>query len=362
MSVIKDNLDRLLAEAPVTAIDDSDRLVILSDFHMGDGGARDDFLPNSALCMAVLREHYLPRGARLVLNGDVEELQRTPYRRIHDRWAALYSIFDAFRSGAGLLKLVGNHDEGVPGALPSARFAYRSDTVFVFHGHQATTLYRSYNEPIAFLLKYIAHPLGIGNHSVSRDSGKRFKIERRVYRFSSANHVLSIIGHTHRPLFESMSKADSLKFKVEQLCRLYPETSASEQVGLERAIGRLKIELRRVLEKHHGERTRGSLYDWGLHVPCIFNSGCVIGKSGLTAIEIEEGRIRLVHWFDEARNSRYLEDDGGDSPLRLPGTGYWRVVLKEDSLRYMFTRIRLLADVEVPSGRSPDMATPHGPG
>lgn len=34
------------------------------------------------------------------------------------------------------------------------------------------------------------------------------------------------------------------------------------------------------------------------NIPCLFNSGCVIGKRGVTAPEIEEVNIRLVHWFD----------------------------------------------------------------
>jgi hypothetical protein len=46
-----------------------------------------------------------------------------------------------------------------------------------------------------------------------------------VYGFSSRRKIVSIIGHIHRPLFESLSKIDTLKYRIEQLCRHYPLAS-----------------------------------------------------------------------------------------------------------------------------------------
>jgi len=84
------------------------------------------------------------------------------------------------------------------------------------------------------------------------------------------------------------------------------------------------------------------LYNSHLLVPCTFNSGSVIGKRGMTCIEIEDGRIALVHWFDEGRSRRYLEHVDYRTAA-LPGTPYHRVVIKSESLDYIFTRIQLLA-------------------
>jgi len=124
------------------------------------------------------------------------------------------------------------------------------------------------------------------------------------------------------------------------------------------------------LLSEHGGRDGSSLYAEHLPVPCLFNSGCAIGKRGLTAIEIEDGHIALVHWFDTRRDgrptggrrggvrrarerqpargrrprrSRALVPPEAESTRRLGDTPYYRSVLKRDRLDYVFSRIRLLA-------------------
>ena len=342
----KATLDALLRGAPRDSITDADRIVIFSDLHMGNGGQRDDFLRNSGLFTRVLSDHYLAAGHALLLNGDVEELQRFSYRDIRRRWAAVHELFRAFADGPGLRKLVGNHDAalaGRPGILPAVRLQYGSETIFVFHGHQASITYEGFNHLMGFAVKYILHPLHIRNRSPSGDSRKQYRIERRVYGFSSARRIVSIIGHTHRSLFESMSKSDTVRYKIERLCRQYPEAAPEERLRLERTIEKLKGELNCLAVRHRAAGQVSSLYDsTDLHVPCMFNSGCVIGKNGITAIEICGGRIALVHWFDSARSRKYF-DYNGYRPEPLSGTSYHRVVLKQDSLSYVFTRIKLLA-------------------
>jgi hypothetical protein len=74
----------------------------------------------------------------------------------------------------------------------------------------------------------------------------------------------------------------------------------------------------------------------------LFNSGCAIGKRGVTAIEIADGEISLVHWFDRTRGAHHLLDHG-NRPQRLGRTDYYRTVLKQDRLEYIFGRIKLLA-------------------
>jgi len=53
------------------------------------------------------------------------------------------------------------------------------------------------------------------------------------------------------------------------------------------------------------------------------------------------GRVSLVYWVDRRRSEKYFDADGRE-PQRLAATDYYRVVLKEDDLEYIFTRINLL--------------------
>jgi hypothetical protein len=231
------------------------------------------------------------------------------------------------------------HDFDVEHAI---RYSYGEQTVFVFHGHQTERRFERYNNLVGFGLRYLANPLGITNYSVAHDSVKRFRAEQQAYAFASEHRVLTIMGHTHRPLFESMSKVDSLRFEIERLCREYPQASAEEKSAIEVSISDHKRELQRIQSADDSRAMLASLYNANLLIPCTFNSGTVIGKSGMTCLEIEDGSISLVHWFDESRETKYLSY-GKLATASLHGTSYHRVVLKSESLDYIFTRIKLLA-------------------
>jgi predicted phosphodiesterase len=325
-------------------------LVIFSDLHLGDGGPQDDFCHNADLVHTVLRRHYLKGGFALVLNGDIEELQRFSLPAVRGRWKETFSLFAEFRRQTALYKVVGNHDEALrhqngstDGSLVEAlRFTYQGDTLFVFHGHQATVLFERFNDVSGFFLRYFANSLRIPNVPVTYESRKKYRTEHRVYSFSSSRKIVSIIGHTHRPLFESLSKIDTIRFRIEQLCRDYPTVSPRARTAIETVISGYRRELARLWERDREGGLRSSLYNAQICIPCLFNSGCAIGKRGVTAIEIADGAISLVHWFDPSRGER--RHGGEENPAhRLEGTPYYRTTIKQDRLDYIFARIRLLA-------------------
>ena len=99
-----------LGASPSLPIDELSRYVFLSDFHMGDGGERDDLRSNRELATTVLARWYLERGYTLILGGDIEDLQKFKLAQIRKAWAGMYEIFDAFAARGALWKLVGNHD------------------------------------------------------------------------------------------------------------------------------------------------------------------------------------------------------------------------------------------------------------
>jgi UDP-2,3-diacylglucosamine pyrophosphatase LpxH len=343
------SLNDLYRRARTIELQDTDRYVIFSDLHMGNGGRADDFLQNSELFRRVVAEHYRPRGYSLVLNGDVEELQRFPLEAIQKRWAEIYELFSSFAERGRLYRLVGNHD------LPllfdrrhgfsvheALRFVYGGENIFVFHGHQTTESFEKHYGSVRFFLRYFATPLRIKNYEVSHNSAKKFRTERLVYDFATRRKILSIIGHTHRPLFESMSKVDSLKFEIERLCRKYPKAGEQKKKRIEQRIQEQKEELESIHRDESQNGASSSLYRENLVVPCMFNSGCVLGKRGITALEIDSGHLSLVHWFDENRGQKYLRY-GNYSTSRLEGTDYYRVTIKRDSLDYIIARVKLLA-------------------
>lgn len=344
-------LEKIYRESPTLNLNEEEKIVIFSDIHIGNGGRNDDFLQNSDIFSTILSENYLKKNYTLILNGDVEELYKFSFRSVLNRWKNIYDIFENFRINGKLYKIVGNHDHKnyfsrfhfVNKQLFRAiKLNYNGNLIFIFHGHQSAGIFEQYSTFIGYLLKYLAAPLGMKNGTIPIDSEKKFKTEIRSYEFAKEKKIISILGHTHRPLFESLSKKDDLTIKIERLIRKYPKANYQDKRKIEKLIKKYKLELENISEKDNRFFLRSGLYDEKILVPCLFNSGSVIGKRGSTAIEIKNGKISLVYWFDVKRSQRYL-DYKGVKIKQLRGTDYFKATLKEQSLDYVFTRINLLA-------------------
>jgi predicted phosphodiesterase len=343
-------LDELYENAPTFKISKKEKYVIFSDLHMGNCRERDDFKKNSKLFNHILKNYYYSNDYHLILNGDIEELQKFSLQKVMSRYGNIYSDFIEFARNKKLYKIIGNHDFELdqrddyplrPHLYRALKFKYKKDCIFIFHGHQASHAVEKYNALYTLLLRFVAKPLLIKNASTAYDSKKKFKVEKKVYNFSNSKKIVSIIGHTHRPLFESLSKVDSIQYKIEQLCRIYTVAGKKEKKNIEKKLRNYKRELEKIFKKRKKERRKSSLYNTRLLIPSLFNSGCGIGKRGITSIEIANEKIFLVYWFHKKKNKKYLRYAEQD-PQPLGDSGYYRIIIKEDYLDYIFTRIRLL--------------------
>jgi len=321
------------------------KALILSDTHMG-AGRGDDLAHNGGMLIDILSDYYFKNGWHLVLNGDIEEMQRYSLDQIQKRWARLYAVFDLFAGENRLFKIIGNHDEEL---LLKKDYPYPLHTAvrvntgiipaFVYHGHQASRVFLKYNKLIGVGIRFILKPFGIKNISSARSPYKRFTVEKEAYKFSLKNSCLSIIGHTHRPLFESLGRFDYIKFEIERLCREYPVSPETERVRIETEVQALTRELGKLKRKERRDVLRQSLYGDELPVPCLFNSGCAIGKKGIHAIELTGESISLVYWFTEGKSKKFVKRGG----YRLEELGpHRRAVLNQDRLEYILAKIKLL--------------------
>ncbi|HOX48470.1 MAG TPA: serine/threonine protein phosphatase [Spirochaetia bacterium] len=338
-----------LASSPREELKEGSRYVFLSDLHLGDGGSRDDLAPNRGLVQNMLSRYYLERGYTLVLNGDIEDLSKFRYTDIRAAWSSLYAVFDAFAKEGRLRKLVGNHDLGLlrikdhPYELSHGLVLERGrDRLFVFHGHQASKFFTRHDYLSDFIVRYLAKPLKIRNTSVDDDSKRRFKTERRIYRASRALGVVAVTGHTHRPLFESLSKYDSLRWAIEELVAEYPLASGPRREAVAEMVELYRDELSRLGKRELAFDLSRSLYDRGsLLVPCLFNSGCATGKHGATAIEYAGGELALVHWTGKKGPRPYVEREALMKD-RIEGTPYARYILRSSPASHVFARVELL--------------------
>ncbi|MDC7235033.1 MAG: metallophosphoesterase family protein [Spirochaetales bacterium] len=356
-NLIQENLEKTYNRAERIQIDDSSKIVILSDFHLGSGRSRDEFRKNARLVMTVLKEWYLPRGYILILNGDIEELHRLRLHTISKAWEDLYKLFLEFKRGPGLFKIQGNHDSGPSFAWKTGRteveldvnsdiissliLEYDSHEMLVLHGHQASL----YNSPFRhkvnqFFLRYLAHPLHINN--IKRDflSDRPLKAEQRIFEYARKKGIVALAGHTHRALFEGHSEEEYLKIRIDKMIREYMEQKEPKDEKLVNAIRSTAGILQQLLE-NEDYKSRGSIYD-PLSIACLFNSGTVIHRFGATCLEIEGGRIYLNAWFDKNNpQSRIFLYNREETPV-LRADWIQKYTLKSDDLNYIFTRLRLL--------------------
>jgi len=321
------------------------RVLIISDLHMGTG-KRDDLADNGELLISLLEDYYYPRGWCLVLNGDIEELQGFSLDRIMERWKRLYAVFDLFAGQNRLYKLIGNHDDEL---LLYKFYQYplygviRIETglipAYVFHGHQSSYIYNKYNKVLRAGIRYVLKPFGIKNISSARNPYKRYYIEKAAYNFALNMRCISIIGHTHRPLFESLGRIDYIKFEIERLILDYPAASEDNRRLIETNVMALRRELGKLMNKEHRIVLRNSVYGDEMPVPCLFNSGCAIGRKGLHAIELSREEISLVYWYTEGKGRRFISRGGYE--IEKLGN-YRRSILNSDRLDYISARIQLL--------------------
>jgi len=338
-------------ESSILDISGGGKVVIISDLHMGTG-TRDDLYHNGEMLTCILEEYYLKKGWILVLNGDIEELQRFSLDQIREKWAGLYRVFNLFAKENRFYKIIGNHDE-LLSSKKNVSYPYPMHTAikiltgaipaYVYHGHQLSNIYVRFNWLMGIGVRYILKPFGIKNMTDSRSPFKRFHVEKEAYAFSLKKHCLSIIGHTHRPLFESLGRFDYIKFEIERLCRDYPASTGSDRSRIENEVTALRKELGKLKRKEKRDVLRQSLYGDELPVPCLFNSGCVIGKKGFNAIEMTNEDIALVYWFTEGKSKKFVTR-GGYEIAGIPKRPYHRAVLNHNRLDYIFARIKLLGN------------------
>lgn len=347
-------LTNLLETAERIRLQPNSRILVLSDLHLGDGGSRDDIRGNISLLVSALRDYYLPLGYLLVLNGDVEELQKFNLADIRRAHADLFQVFRDFAAKNHLRKLVGNHDRDLlalePDEFPlteALRLDHPAGTLLCYHGHQSSEYYVRFEAVSKFLVRYLGRPLGIKNRDRPMTSQRRRKVERQSYLASLRLGIASVIGHTHRPLFESLSKYDQLRFRLESLIARYsadPESEEAARLGDE--IRLLAQEVRSMARRRR--RTRASsLYDSdGVPVPCLFNSGCATGKSGVTCLEINGERLLMVLWSSTEKVKPWIEREALE---KMPVSGLEesrpvRYTLRGDAIESVFVRIRLLSE------------------
>ncbi len=261
--------------------------IIFSDQHKGNGDKADDFRASEFNYTSAL-DHYHKNRFTFINLGDAEELWKYNAENVLPASAAALQAEAAFQQDKRFVKIFGNHDLMWKNPADANKYLEpyfefplniyeaviihlqirgKQLSVFLTHGHQGDRMSDN-NGLSSWLVAHWWAPfqryLGINVNTPSTDPMLRNKHNRIMYEWSShRKNLLLITGHTHQPVFASGRYSD------------HHSNHISDEVS-------------RPLK------------------PSYFNTGCCCFSDGdITGIEIADGFIRLVKWYDE------LEMDDG---------------------------------------------------
>ena len=261
------------------SIDNRSKLVLMSDIHRGCGTGADAFAKNQTLYYTALR-HYDREGYTYLELGDGDDLwQERRMGEIKAEYEHVFSLLAKLYQEGRFHMIYGNHDrvkrsagwvranlysyilraDGVPQPLfPGIVVAeavllkhQQAGLVFLLlHGHQADFFNDRLWWLARFLVRYLWKPLELVGFRNPFDAGKnprrRTKVEQTLAGWAEKEGITLIAGHTHRPTLPK------------------------------RAEGR------------------------------YINTGSAVHSRYITALEIENGALRLVKWEMAAEENGML--------------------------------------------------------
>lgn len=297
-----------------------DRFIIFSDQHKGGKDGSDDFILSEANYLAAL-DHYFQQGYVFISLGDSEELWENTLGKIKKHNEPSFAAERQFIPGNRFIKIFGNHDlfwDNDPFAGIQLKEIYQEKVkvyegiilslansdkplhILCTHGHQGDEQSDG-NWFSKFFVARVWAPLQaylkINPNTPAYDRTKKSQHNSIMYEWSSnQKNMLLITGHTHQPVFNSLT----------QLERLYKAFQFAQRENDTAKILELQTTIRKV------ERNFQSVaIDYMTMKPTYFNSGCCCFTDGdITGIEIDRGCIRLVKWelVDESPARTVLEE------------------------------------------------------
>ena len=303
--------------------------VIFSDLHRGHRDGADDFQVCEATYLTALR-HYYNEGYTLVLLGDVEELWENRAPTVFHQYREVMDLERAFFEEDRLLRVWGNHDEDWRYKIPSRKHLNKSfpgiqvheaialdltdgeaslGNLLLLHGHQGTLTSERWAWFSKIFVRYVWRnfqrvfkvPLSTPSQSIRMKS----RHDYAMYEWASQKQQQMLIcGHTHQPVFMSMTHKDRLIAQIENL----KSNGKTDDALLHSLSSQLACMDIRATELQVDEERKK---------PCYFNTGCCSFSDGdITGLELSEGHLSLIKWKAEKDQKVALERERLDIILK----------------------------------------------
>lgn len=258
----------------------NDRFILFSDQHKGIKNGADDFASAERNYLGAL-EFYNREGYHFISLGDSEELWENTLQQVKKKNGVSFEAEKRFLQRNAFTKIFGNHDldwEIDPIAQAELKQIYggplialegivlqtsingKTLRIFCTHGHQGDAKSDG-NLFTKFFISKIWAPfqayLRINPNTPAYDVTLKTVHNTYMYEWASKQqNLLLITGHTHQPVFESLTHFERIQRQANPTSHEY-------------------MNIR----------------------PVYFNTGCCCFDDGdITGIELSDGEIRLVKW------------------------------------------------------------------
>jgi len=314
-----------------------DKFIIFSDQHRGAKNGADDFMNAESNYLAAL-DYYFQEGFSFISLGDSEELWENSLSSVKKNNEVSFESEKRFILQKRFYKVFGNHDllwsndplswlylkniygekvkvyEGIIlqlaiGNLQLTTDKKQSETtnlklstancqlqIFLTHGHQGDASSDG-NWFSKFFVARIWAPLQaflkINPNTPAYNQDLKTVHNRIMYEWSAQqNNTLLITGHTHQPVFESLTHPE----------KLYKELLEAKSSNDNTKITELETKIQSI-----SRRKNKFNQDVLLMKPSYFNSGCCCFSDGdITGIEVTNETISLIKW-DKEKGREILE-------------------------------------------------------
>lgn len=294
-----------------------DQFIIFSDQHKGARNGADVFALAENNYLSAL--NYYHENHFFYINlGDSEELWENLFKTVKRHNKATFEAEKQFLERSAFIKIFGNHDlywDNNPlaafnlkkvygqavtiyeGAILKTLVGEKELEVYFTHGHQGD-LQSDGNWFSKWFVSDIWGPfqayLRINPNTPANNDQLKTVHNQMMYEWSSKRkNMLLITGHTHQPVFRSLTHLELL----------YEQLSALKKKKDVTAIASLKKQITIIENKPERQPNfKGTLDTY-------FNSGCCCFDDGdITGIELAAGCIRLVKWRynDDKKSERII--------------------------------------------------------
>lgn len=304
-------------------------IIIFSDQHKGNKKGSDEFALAESNYVEALN-YYNKRQAYYINLGDSEDFWKYNVFSLMKHNKRSFAAEKQFHDRRALAKIYGNHDlfwhldplapvylkeiyesslrvfGGIVVRFPRKGGSYVD--VFCTHGHQGDARSDG-NKFSVWFVTYVWAPLQsflrININTPAHDNSLKSVHNQLMYEWSlQQRNLILITGHTHQPVFNSLSHLERLYLKLE---KAKAENNTERMQQIESEIPRRSREYD-VLQLGYDHLK-----------PSYFNAGCCCFNDGtITGIEFDEGCIRLVKWSankETGKPERIVAEEEGISEL-----------------------------------------------